>query len=277
MPFSIVFHCEPHKDFDSQELKGEGLQKLAHWLLERLNPVQVHRAISMGKGSFTISPFFAKRCPSQGGESCGRERHRSTVQLIRAGTPCRFRITLLSDSLSEAVASFVRKPALVVPVNGQSIRVTHVLWTPSRSDPWPRSQTYEQLFDEASSTCTTLRLHFVTPTMFIRHSKPVPLPNPHDVFRGLIASWNLFAPISLSTDLERLIDRYVCLREFKISSLTYDIGHELIPAFTGWGQFALTGRHHEKHIREFNLLADFSFYCGIGNRTEIGMGVTRRL
>jgi CRISPR-associated endoribonuclease Cas6 len=277
VPFSIVFHCEPQEDFDSRELKGKGLQNFAYGLLDRLSPAQEHRAASVRRESFTASPFFAKRWPSQSGGSCGRKHRRSTVQMIRAGTPCGFRLTLLSDGLSEAVASFVSKPALIFAVNGRSIRVTHVLWTPSRSDPWPRSQTYEQLFDEASSTCKTLRLHFVTPTVFIRHRGPLPLPDPQDVFRGLIESWNRFAPVSLSTDLEGLIDRHVCLKEFRISSLTYDSGDELLPAFTGWGQFALTGRHHEKHIREFNLLADFSFYCGTGDRTEIGMGVTRRL
>lgn len=277
MPFSIVFHCEPEEDIDSREFKGEGLRNFAHWFLERLGPARDHGATSEEKASFTVSPFFAKRSPSQRGESGGQEHRGSTVQTIRAGTPCRFRLTLLSDRLSEAAACFLRKPALVLPVNEHSIKVTHVLRTPSRSDPWPRSQTYEQLFDEASSTCKAIRLHFVTPTVFIRHSGPVPLPDPLDVFKGLIDSWERFAPISLSANLERLIDRQVCLREFRISSLTYDSGDELIPAFTGWGQFALTGRHHEKHIREFNLLADFSFYCGTGDRTEIGMGVTRRL
>ena len=277
MPFSIVFHCEPQEDLDSRELRGKRLQNFAYQLLDRLSPDQDHGAASVTRASFTVSPFFAKRWPSQSGGSCGRKHRRSTVQMIRAGTPCRFRLTLLSDGLSEAVASFVRKPPLILAVNGRSIRVTHVLWAPSRSDAWPCSRTYEQLFDEASPTCKVLRLHFVTPTVFIHTGGPLPLPDPQNVFRGLIESWNRFAPISLSTDLEGLIDRHVCLREFRISSLTYDSGDELIPAFTGWGQFALTGRHHEKHIREFNLLADFSFYCGTGDHNEIGMGVTRRL
>ena len=100
MPFSIVFHCEPEEDIDSREFKGEGLRNFAHWFLERLGPARDHGATSEEKASFTVSPFFAKRSPSQRGESGGQEHRGSTVQTIQ---PARLVVSdspfCLTDSL----------------------------------------------------------------------------------------------------------------------------------------------------------------------------------
>jgi len=86
VPFSIVFHCEPEEDMDSREFKGEGLRNFAHWFLERLGPARDHGATSEEKASFTVSPFFAKRSPSQRGES-GGQKHRGSYRDRHGGHP----------------------------------------------------------------------------------------------------------------------------------------------------------------------------------------------
>jgi len=277
LPYSLVFHCVPLDDLDGRWLKGKDLRDLVSQILEASYPDDAKQVGSVGVSSFTVSPFFAKRCSSHRGGYSGGKSSRSRVEMIRAGTPCRFRLTLLDDKDFEAVVSLIEDPTAVLSVSGKSLTVTHVLSRPSQSDPWPCSQTYRKLFDEASSTCKVVRLQFVTPTTFISPAGSLPLPDPQRVFRGFLKSWSRFALTPLSADMKELIDHHVCLREFRISSINYDSGEGIIASFTGWGQFALEGRHHEKHIREFNILAGFSFYCGTGDRTEIGMGVTRRL
>jgi len=113
--------------------------------------------------------------------------------------------------------------------------------------------------------------------MFTRHGGALPLPDPQLAFKGFLRSWTWFAFLPLSTDLEKVIEHHILLKDFRISAANYDAGEGMRPSFTGWCQFVLIGRHHEKHIKEFNLLADYSFYCGTGDHTDLGMGVTRRL
>lgn len=277
MPYSLVFHCIAEEDLDGNILRGKGFLDLVFWLFDRLNPQLAQQIAGARKRPFTVSPFFAKRWPSEPRGDHDREDHRFKGQRIKAGTPCRFRLTLLEERLYQSMAGLVGTPTLVLSVDGRALRVIHVLSSGQGSDPWPRSQTYQQLCEEASSTCRELRLQFVTPTMFCRHGGALPLPDPQIAFKGFLRSWNWFAFLPLSSDLEKLIDHHIFLKDFRISAANYDTGEGMRPSFTGWCQFVLVGRHHEKHIKEFNLLADYSFYCGTGHHTDRGMGVTRKL
>ncbi len=277
MPYSIVFQCVAEEDLETNALRGEGLRDLVIQLVDRLAP-QLGQQIAQAKERpFTVSPFFAKHLLSGPKENLYREGRHFRGRRVQGGTRCRFRLTLLEDKLYECVARFVGTPDLMLSINGKALRVSHVLSSDQGPDPWPRSQTYQELREEASSTRKDLRLQFVTPTTFLRQRGALPLPDPQMAFRGYLRSWNWFAFQPLSTDLEKLIDHHIFLKDFRISSVRYETEEGLRPAFTGWGQFVLLGRHHERHIREFNLLADYSFYCGTGEFADMGMGVTRRL
>ncbi|MBW2059060.1 MAG: CRISPR system precrRNA processing endoribonuclease RAMP protein Cas6 [Deltaproteobacteria bacterium] len=278
MPHSVVFHCVAEQDLDGDLLRGRGMLDLAFQLFGRVDPRLTASMVEGKEKPFTVSPFFAKRWPS--GPRAGYEgvdpllRGRSS---IRAGTPCRFRITLLEDRLFQSMAGLIGDSGLVLSVGGRPLRVGHIISSSQPSDPWPRSQSYAQLNEEASSTSRELRLQFVTPTVFKRQGMALPLPDPQMVFRGFLRSWKWFAFIPLSSDLESFLDSHVVLKDFRISRTTFDTGERVEPSFTGWGRFVLAGRHHERHIKEFNLLGDYSFYCGTGAYRERGMGMTRRL
>ncbi len=277
MPYAVVFQCIADDDLDARFLKGKGLRDLVFQLFDQLDPQVVQRIAGARETSFTVSPFFAKRVPSESRSGHGRWDHPFGGQRIKGGTPCRFRLTLLEDRLYQSMAGRLDTSTLVLSVGGRVLRVTHIFSSGQGSDPWPRSQTYGQLQEEASSTFKELRLQFVSPTTLRRPGGMLPLPDPQVIFKGFLSAWNWFAFLPLSTDLERLIDRYICVKDFRISPSNYDTGEGSKPSFTGWCQFVLVGRHHEKHIKEFNLLADYSFYCGTGDYTDRGMGVTRRL
>lgn len=277
MPHSLVFHCIAEEDLGRDILRGEGLRHLVISLLDQLAPQIGQQVATARERPFTVSPFFAKR-RSQGTKgNVGREDRPFRGERIEAGRRCRFRLTLLEDKLYQIMTGIVGRPDLTLFIKGQSLRVSEVLSSNQESDPWPRSQSYQQLRDQASSTRKELRLQFVTPTTLSRHGGTFPLPDPQVLFKGYLKSWNWFAFLPLSTDLERLIERHVFLKDFRISAVNYETGAGIRPAFTGWSQFVLLGRHHEKHIKEFNLLADYSFYCGTGDYTDMGMGVTQRL
>ncbi len=277
MPYSLVFHCMAEENLDGESLRGTGLRNLVFRLFGQLSPQLEQQLPAARQRPFTVSPFFARRESRESRGNTGEEDRPFRGPRIEAGTRCRFRLTLLEDKLYQGMADLVGGTNVILSAGGKTLKVTHVLSSGGKSDLWPRSQTYQQLREEASSTCKQVRLQFVTPTTFSRHGGVLPLPDPQIAFKGYLRSWNWFAFHPLSTDLEQLIDRHVFLRDFKVSAATYVTDKGLRPAFTGWCEFILLGRHHEKHIREFNLLSDYSFYCGTGDHTDLGLGVTRRL
>jgi CRISPR-associated endoribonuclease Cas6 len=277
MPYSVVFHCRAEDEIDGHAVKGKGLRELILRIFDRVDSEAAQKIVGAKEAPFTVSPFFAKRVrPNPASKHDGQDQ-RVRGDLIKSGTICRFRLTLLEDRLYRAVTGLVADLPLAFPVAGGALTLNHGAWSGQGADAWPRSQTYGQLSADASPTSKELRLQFVTPTTFQRKGGVLPLPHPQIVFKGFLRSWNWFAFLPLSSDVENLIDRHIFLREFRISPVDYDTGEGAKPAFTGWCRFVLAGRHHEKHIREFNLLADYSFYCGSGHYRDRGMGVTRRL
>jgi len=277
MPYSVVFYCLAEEDLDENVLRGKGLCDWVYQVFYQLAPHRKQQAVGTKKGPFTVSPLFAKRSPSEPGGHAEIGDHGFKVRTIKAGTQCRFRLTFLEDRLYEAMVDHVGPSTPILSHAGKSLTVTHILSSPQGADPWPCSQTYEQLLDKASVTCKKTRLQFVTPTTFCRHGGFSPLPDPQRVFKGFFQSWNWFSLMPLSADLEMLIDRHIFLSDFKVSATKHNAGEGGRPSFTGWCEFVLLGRHHEEHVKEFNLLADYSFYCGTGDHTEMGMGVTRRI
>ncbi|NIO04297.1 MAG: CRISPR system precrRNA processing endoribonuclease RAMP protein Cas6 [Proteobacteria bacterium] len=277
MPYSLVFHCTAEADLEGDVLRGKGLRDLVLRLFDRLNPKLSQQIARTRQSPFTVSPFFAKRQPLEPKGEIHGEDYPLRGQWIEVGTRCRFRLTLLEEKLYHTLAGVVGKPDFLLSMDGKALKVNEVFSSSQETDPWPRCETYQQLRDEASPTRKELRLQFVTPTTFSRHRGTLPLPDPQMVFKRYLRSWNWFAFLPLSTDLERLIDHHIFLKDFRISAVKCVKEGGVRPAFTGWSRFILAGRHHEKHIREFNLLADYSFYCGTGDYTDMGMGVTQRL
>lgn len=277
MPCSVVSYCTAEEDLDGRSFRGQGLRELVFHLLDSLDPGLARQVAEAKEKPFTVSPLFTKRTPLRGQKGQGRETEYVGQDRIRAGTSCRFRLTLLEDKLCECLKGFQGRPPRGVPMEIKGLKVTHTLSSQQVSDPWPRSRTYRELQEEASSTCKEVRLQFVTPTTFRRPGGVLPLPTPQSVFKGYLRAWNWFAFSPLSTDLESLIDRSILLKDFRISPALYDTGEGIRPVFTGWCRFVLAGRHHEKHIREFNLLVDYGFYCGTGDYRDVGMGMTRRI
>jgi CRISPR-associated endoribonuclease Cas6 len=277
MPHSVVFHCVSEEDLGGDALRGMAYQDLVFQIMGRCEVHLAEQVPGSKELPFTVSPFFAKRSTFKEREGRGGDEPEFRGKTIRAGTPCRFRLTLLEDRLYQRLANLEAGNSLILDAQGRGLAVTQVFRFPHGSDRWPGSQTYAELMDRASSTSRELRLQFVTPTVFRRHGLALPLPNPHRMFKGILRTWNWFAFLPLSTDLESLIERHVAVKDFRISATRYDTGESSVPAFTGWCHFALIGRHHERHIKEFNLLGDYSFYCSTGDYRHLGMGVTRRL
>jgi CRISPR-associated endoribonuclease Cas6 len=264
---------------------GKGLHEGFMAFLAQLDS-QMAQKISRSKDTpFTLSPLFGKvdrgamTKEGRGIEKLIRERGFVHEGLIKVGTPCRLRVSLLEDSIGKRMEEVLRESdeGISLTIRGIPLRVTDTVFSHESPDPWVSRRSYKELYDDASPSMRNITLQFVTATALKRRGGSLPLPDPQLVFRGYLDRWRWFSSVPFSSDFVEVIEQSILLTDFKISPVSHEMDYGEQYGFTGWCRFRLGGRHHERHIREFNTLADYAYYCGTGRNTSLGMGVTRRV
>ena len=146
----------------------------------------------------------------------------------------------------------------------------------------------------ASDSEKQFSFQFATPTFFKRGGGPaypdliVPLPLPDLVFGSLLRNWNQFSPTSFieANLLKEICSHHLEITHHRISSqlarlvFPRDDGTyrtTTFPGFVGSCSFRLVELHDQTIIKTLNALADFAFFAGVGAKTTMGFGVSRRL
>ncbi len=285
MPSSFVMYCHPEADLSKRASIGKGLHDGFMAFLAGLDSQVVQRISGSRTIPFTLSPLFGKvsrgaRAKERRGiEKLVRERDFGDEGLIRAGTPCRLRISLLEDAVGKRVEGILRESGegIFLSIDDIPLRITETVFINESADPWVNRKSYKELYDDASPSMRNITLQFATATAFERSGGSLPLPDPLLVFNGYLDHWRWFSFVPFSSDFTEVIEQSIFLADFNISPVSHEIDYGKQHGFTGWCRFLLVGRHHERHIREFNTLADYAYYCGTGKNTFLGMGVTRRV
>lgn len=285
MPYSFVIYCHPETHVYKKAFTGKGLRDGFMSFLAQCDSQMVQRISEFKASPFTLSPLFgkvAKMAMPKGRPWNGkliREKEFDHEGLITAGTPCRLRVSLLEDSIGKRVEGILKESrrGLSLIIGSTPLRIRDTLLSPESSDPWVSRKGYRELYDDASSSEKNVTLQFVTATALKRGSGSIPLPDPQLVFRGYLDHWRWFSIVPFSPDFLKVIKQSIHLTDFNISHTSYKTDYGKQHGFTGWCRFLLAGRHHERHIREFNALTDYAFYCGTGKNTYLGMGITRRV
>jgi CRISPR-associated endoribonuclease Cas6 len=136
---------------------------------------------------------------------------------------------------------------------------------------------YEELLSAATSE-HNIALHFLSPTVFRSEGKRnVLFPEPELVFGSLLNRWNAFSPVKLSTELQQCFSSQILLARYKLETGMLNFGNYQETGFTGRSSFILDDKLSEQQSRAINALADFALYSGIGAKTTMGMGQTRRI
>jgi len=119
-------------------------------------------------------------------------------------------------------------------------------------------------------------LDFTTPTSFKVRGVQSLFPDPKLVFSSLLRRWNAFSETKLP---EEHIKSFASI---KVSN--YDLHTELVHfsrykmiGYKGRTEFELPEDLGESFRRVVNALADFAPYAGVGVKTAMGMGQTRRV
>lgn len=144
--------------------------------------------------------------------------------------------------------------------------------------PWAGQTSYEDLAQRyllgAQEPSLWLNLEFATPTTFRSQGKHLPFPLPGLVFDHWLNKWNTFAPLSLHPDVKRFAEECVGVSRYRLRSQAVRFGSATFIGFVGRCSFRAL-RRDPYWLRLLHTLATFSFYCGTGHKTTMGMGVTK--
>lgn len=159
--------------------------------------------------------------------------------------------------------------------------------------PWADQTSYADLAQKAAlpEKSHIVRMEFATPTAFRSEGVDIPLPVPGHVFRGCWQKWNAYAPEPLQ--IHPLWPEFAnaCLMVSELSGINTERWvfaegtRGAATGFTGIAGFTILPKkqcgefapYWEGSDRVLQNLAQFSFFCGIGHHTTIGLGQTRLL
>ncbi len=196
-------------------------------------------------------------------------------KVIPAGTPCWWRISLLDDRLFGQLTKLWLNlnPQTSWHLGSADLTISSIQGTPQATQPWANALSYPELFDRASDHNRTLRLGFATPTSFRQGKYDSALPTRECVFNSLLSRWNKYSGIELpDLSLESIFPSAFDIRT--------EVSNDYIGKFIGTigdVRYQIMGDVTPLQIKQLNALADFALYAGVGRKTPMGMGMTRRL
>lgn len=163
--------------------------------------------------------------------------------------------------------------------------------TDSTLHPWAGMDTYANLMrmGEQTTRDRTVSLNFNSPTAFRSEGVDIALPIPHHIFRGYWQKWNAYAPtpVQIQDIWHSFAEDCILvsgLRNLNTERLEFaDGARGGAIGFTGGVSFALLPRNKcgtwaqiwDGSVEIMQTLAAFSFYCGTGHHTTIGLGQTQ--
>jgi CRISPR-associated endoribonuclease Cas6 len=160
------------------------------------------------------------------------------------------------------------------------------LGTPQPTQPWANFCDYPQLYERASDQKRKLTLQFYTPTAFRQGKYDSALPNPEQVFGSLLRRWNYYSGLEFpATVMDVVQPSAFNIRTEVVTdprSSFQSAGAQINPCHQFVGcvgnvTYQILGTVDAIAIKQLNTLADFALYAGVGRKTPMGMGITRRL
>jgi len=272
MPHSLILNLLPLAPIPPGYLTGRHLHALFLTLVSTADKkLGDYLHDSTKEKAFTLSSLQTKKYHSQKHYPLQWEHN----QAIPAHTPCWWRITLLDDTL------FGKLTDLWLNLNPDSpwhlgpadLHITGILGTPQLNQPWANACTYSQLYQQASETNRILAFSFATPTAFRQGAYDSVIPTRECVFNSLLSRWNKYSGVEMpNISIESLFASFVNIKtEILADSRSKFIG------IVGEVTYRILGDVEPLTIKQINALADFSLYCGLGRKTTMGMGITRRI
>ncbi|TBR58767.1 CRISPR-associated endoribonuclease Cas6 [Westiellopsis prolifica IICB1] len=283
MPHSLVLNLIPQSPIYPNYLTGRHYHALFLNLVSSVDKKLgdlLHD--SSADKAFTLSPLQVQTSyTSNGSGKRGHLSHKNYIlqweqnKPISPGTPCWWRISLLDDTLfSQLTPLWLNiNPEHAWHLGSADLYITSILGTPQSTQPWANACTYQQLYEQASESDRTISLTFSTPTAFRQGKYDTTLPTRECVFNSLLARWNKYSGVEFDNiSLDAIFPSFVNIHtEILADSRSKFIG------IIGEVNYRILGEIEPIIIKQMNTLADFALYAGVGRKTTMGMGMTRRI
>jgi CRISPR-associated endoribonuclease Cas6 len=282
MPHSLVLNLLPQSPIPPGFLTGRHLHSLFLSLVSSVDRSlgnELHQ--NQANKAFALSPLqMVGRLPAR-----IRYQYRQPIQ---EGTPCWWRISLLDDALFSHLQQLWLNlnPATAWHLGPADLKITSILGTAQSTQPWANFCNYGQLYEQASATERKLTLEFCTPTAFRQGKFDTTFPTGELVFGSLLRRWNQHSGIEFPLEvLEPIFPSVYELKteiildprsQFEHTGAKVDPRSRFIGC-VGQVTFQILGNVEPDRIQHINALADYALYAGVGRKTTMGMGMTRRL
>ncbi len=276
MPYSLVLNLIPESPIYAQFLTGRHLHALFLNLVSSVDRTlgdRLHESTS--DKAFTLSPLQVQFNHARRNKISDWTLQWEYEKFIPAGTPCWWRISLLDDTLFSKLTQLWLNlnPKQAWHLGSANLHITSILGTSQTTQPWADATTYAQLYEQASASDRQIALNFCTPTNFRQGDFDAALPTRECVFNSLFQRWHKYSGISLESNLTEVIFPSF----FNIRTLIAADSRSKFIGCVGEMSYRILGDIDPLIIKQINVLADFALYCGVGRKTTMGMGMTRRM
>jgi CRISPR-associated endoribonuclease Cas6 len=191
---------------------------------------------------------------------------------LKVDASYRWYVSALSKPVVQWLAQWVQALPEVIELHGASllIRACEIALAPT---------TYDELFSNADSPSTTIKLSFLTPTSFRRKGHHFPLPVPNNLLHSYLRRWNDFSnkPFDQDAFLE-WVEECVLIQRHRLETVKVAAGKKgSVTGFTGAIELGLafSASSQPEFEQLFYALEQFAPYCGTGHKTTFGLGQTR--
>jgi CRISPR-associated endoribonuclease Cas6 len=275
MPFSILINSYPKTDIPVAHVQGPMVQAMFLTLIQQVDPtVSARLHDDSGYRPFTLSPLgiYGEMSRFQG-------FWLPHAQMLKQGTACYLRVTLLDDALFPIFSrSFLENTEPTFVLGETEFEVSEVISTSDNGNEWSRYQSYPELIDQAFQQRRRIQLRFLTPTSFSQGKTDLPLPLPRLVFQSYMRRFEKFYQVAFLTDFAEQVDYYAGIANLKqIRTAVIKTKNVPLIGFTGEVVFMIHPQAPPELVFQLNLLAEYAFFCGTGKKTALGMGQTIRV
>lgn len=272
MPYSLVVNFLPREAIQPGYLEGRHLHALFLSMVNAMDSAlagQLHRETK--DKAFTLSPLQI--------QSPGGLIQASHSRAIPAGTPCWWRIGLLDEALFGKLTQLWLNlnPQHAWHLGAANLEICSVLATPQSPQPWANTQPYSELFEQAFEEERYLSLRFFTPTCFRQNDYDSALPTADLVFGSLLKRWQKYSTVPIPSELIERVRKQVFPCRFELRTQRVADQRSKFIGCLGTVTYEILGQVPTEQIRQLNVLADFALYAGVGRKTPMGMGMTRRI
>ena len=206
-----------------------------------------------------ISPDAAELAHSQ------EPRPFSISGIYREGAHSAFRCAGLSEPVAQAISGSL-EAGVELEIGPSRARILDVSLD---------ATSYEELYERfvpVDAVHDRVSLRFLSPTTFRVGKANMPFPLPRLLWRSWAARWDAFSKVRLG-GFEEWAEEFIVPARFRLKSRTARVGGATLVGVVGECEYRIL-RPDCLEARVAAMLALYSGYCGTGQKTTMGLGVT---